>query len=74
MSWWQRLRRVFRREAADVKDAVDDAVDRGNAALDEREREMAASPEERLRIQQQRVESSDAEFDEVRRKIEGTRD
>ncbi len=69
MSLWKRMRRIFRREVADVKDAMDDAVARGDAALDEREREMNASPEEKLRIQQQRVAKADAEFDEIRGRI-----
>ena len=69
MSLWARIRRVFRREAAEVEDMVNDAVDRGNAVLDEKEREMTASPEEKLRIQQQRIDQTDAEFDEIRRRI-----
>jgi hypothetical protein len=68
--FWQRLRRVFRHEAAELHDVVGDAVERGNAALDRKEQEMTATPEERLRLQQQRVDESDTEFDQVRRRIE----
>jgi hypothetical protein len=68
---WDRLRAVFRREKAELDDAIADATERGNAALDAKEREQAASPEERLRIEQERAAAADDEFDAIRRKIEG---
>jgi hypothetical protein len=71
MGFWERLRRAVRREASDVQESVDDALGRANAALDRRERELTGSPEERLRLQEQRVSESDANFDEVRRRIDG---
>ena len=55
-----------------MSEAVDDATARGNAALDEREREQHASPEERLRIEQERAAANDDEYDAIRRKIEGS--
>ena len=72
MSFWDRLLAALRREKRDVGEAVDEFEQRANEALDRREREMAASPEERLRMEQERTDDIDAQFDEVRRRIEGS--
>lgn len=71
MSFWNRVLAALRREKRDVDEAVDEFEQRANEALDRREREMAATPEERLRMEQERSEEVDAQFDEVRRRIEG---
>ena len=68
---WDRLRAVFRREKRELDDALADATARGNEALDRRERELHASPEERLAIEQERAAAQDDEYDALRRKIEG---
>ena len=68
---WDRLRAIFRREKRELDDAIADATARGNEALDQRERELAASPEERLRIEQERANAQDDEYEALRRKIEG---
>ena len=67
---WSRLRAIFRREKREVDDALADATERGNEALDRRERELAASPEERLAIEQERAAAADDEYEALRRKIE----
>ena len=69
-SAWGRLRAMFRREKRELDDAIADATARGNEALDRREREMEASPEERLSIEQERAAAQDAEYEALRRKIE----
>ena len=71
MGIWDRIRAVLRREKRDFDVAVDEFKDRANAALDEREREQRATPDEKLRIEQQRGDDLDAEFDAVRRRIAG---
>jgi hypothetical protein len=71
MGTWDRIRAALRREKRDLDDAIDDVTRRGNAALDRRERELHASPEEKLAIEQERGEEIDAELDAVRRRIEG---
>ena len=71
MGLWDRIQAVLRREKRDLDDAVDDFTRRGNAALDRRERELTATPSERLAMEQERGEEIDAEFDAVRRRIEG---
>jgi hypothetical protein len=71
MGVWDRIQAVLRREKRDLDDAVDDLTERGNAALDRRERELHATPEERIAIEQERAEELDAEFEAVRKRIEG---
>lgn len=66
-----RLRTLFRREKRELDDALADATERGNEALDRRERELTATPEERLRLEAERAAAQDAEYDALRRKIEG---
>ena len=70
MSTWDRIRAILRRERRDLDDALVDFTERGNAALDRRERELNATPEEKLAIEQERAEEIDAELDAVRRRIE----
>ena len=70
MGVWDRIQAVLRREKHDLDDAIDDLTDRGNAALDRRERELHATPEEKIAIEQERAEELDAEFDAVRKRIE----
>ena len=70
MSAWDRIRAVLRREKRDLDEVIDDVTERGNAALDRRERELHATPEEKIAIEQQKGEELDAEFDAVRDRIE----
>lgn len=71
MSTWHRIKAALRREKADVDEAVDELTERGNAALDRRERELEATPEERLAMEQERAAELDEDFEAVRRRIEG---
>jgi len=71
MGAWDRVRKAFRREKRELDDIVGDANARANAALDRRERELNATPSERLAIEQERGADVDEEFDEVRKRIEG---
>jgi hypothetical protein len=70
MGFWNRLRAALRREKRELDKVVDGATRRADKALDERERELNATPEERLRIEQERAAKGDAEFDELRKRIE----
>lgn len=70
-SVWHRLRVLLGRGGRDIEDAIDDATQRGNDALDRRERELEASPEERLAIERERAEAQDDEYEALRRRIEG---
>ena len=71
MTTWDRIRAALRREKRDLDAAIDDATARGNATLDRKERELAASPEEKLKIEQERMAQVDADFEAARRRIEG---
>lgn len=71
MGAWDRIRKAFRREKRELDDIVGDATDRANAALDTRERELDATPAEKLEMEKQRGEAIDSEFDAVRKRIEG---
>lgn len=70
-STWDRLRAILRREKRELDDVIDDVAARGNEVLDRRERELAASPEERLSIERERAKVEDDEYEALRRKIEG---
>jgi len=70
MGAWERIKAALRREKRELDDAVEDMTARANAALDRRERELRATPEERLEIEQERGAAVDEEFDAVRRRIE----
>jgi len=72
MGTWARFRAALLREKRELDDAVDDLTERANDALDRRERELQASPAERLAMEQERALEIDAELDAVRRRIEGT--
>lgn len=71
MTFWERVRAVLGREKRDIGQAVREFEEQANRALDEREREQRATPQEKLAIQQARAAEADAAFDEVRRRIEG---
>lgn len=71
MGTWDRVRAALRREKKDLEQAVDEMKARANDALDRRERERDATPEEKLAIEQRRATEIDAELDAVRRRIEG---
>ena len=71
MGTWDRIRKAFRREKRELDDIVGDASKRANAALDRRERELDATPAEKLEMEQQRAAEIDSEFDAVRKRIEG---
>lgn len=70
-SFWDRLRAALGRERREVEAAIEEATARGNAVLEDKERELDATPEERLRIEAERAARHDAEYEAVRRKIEG---
>jgi hypothetical protein len=73
MGAWDRVRKALRREKRELDDIVGDATARANAALERRERELGATPSEKLAMEQERGTEVDADFDAVRRRIEGGR-
>lgn len=70
-STWDRIRAALRREKRDIDEALEELTADANATLDRKERELRATPEERLAMEQERDAEIDAELDAVRRRIEG---
>jgi len=71
MGTWDRIRAALRREKADIDEALAEFEVKANASLDRRERELRATPEERLAMEQERAAENDAEIEAIRRRIEG---
>ena len=65
------MRAALKREKRDLDEVVEEFTERANRSLDKRERELAASPEEKLEIEQERGRELDEDFEAVRRRIEG---
>lgn len=61
----------FKREARDVKDSVDQLEDRLDADLTRKERELNATPEERMEMIQAETSSDDA-FAAIQDRIDGS--
>jgi hypothetical protein len=68
---WDRIRAALRREKDDLDQAIDEMKTKANSSLDQKERELNATPAEKLVIEQQRAGDIDAELDAVRQRIEG---
>ena len=71
MGLWDKIRVALHKEKQDLDEAVDEWTTKGNAALDQRERELDATPIEKLRSEQQRANEIDDELDAIRKRIEG---
>lgn len=71
MGVWEAIRSALRREKRDLDEALDDFTQRANTSLDQRERELTATPAEKLAMEPERAEQLDAEFEAVRDRIEG---
>jgi hypothetical protein len=65
-----RLRAVLRREKAEVAESWGEAKARIEGALDRREAELQATPEERLAQVQRDIDASADDLEEIRRRIE----
>jgi hypothetical protein len=74
MSWWNRIMSFLRREAADVKEGLEQVGETLDAELARKERELAASPEERIDmiLEEQAVE--DQRFEDLTDRILGRDD
>jgi hypothetical protein len=71
MGTWDRIKAALRREKQELDQTIRDAESRGDAAMTKKEQDLTASPEEKLRLEQERGTANDAEFDAVRKRIEG---
>ena len=68
--FWDRVKKALKREAHDAKELMDETTERGNQAMDRRERELNATPEEKIVIEQERIAQNDAEFEALKKQIE----
>lgn len=71
MSWWERIKSILTREARDLKEGFGRLGDTLDAELARKERELEATPEERIDmiLDEQAVE--DGRFDELSERILG---
>ncbi len=69
MSWWQRVKKVLGREAADLKEGIEAVGSALDEELARRERELNATPAERLDMVLEEIEQSDARIDEIATEI-----
>ncbi|NNC90961.1 MAG: hypothetical protein HKN80_00575 [Acidimicrobiia bacterium] len=72
MSFWDRIKAIFQQEAADVKEGLTKAGKSLDAELARKERELAATPEERIDMILEEQEAEDARFEELENKVRGT--
>jgi hypothetical protein len=71
MSWWKRLIAIFKSEAADVKEGLSAVGKTLDVELTRKERELAATPEERIDMLLEEQDAEDARFDELTDKVLG---
>ena len=71
MSNWDRLRAALRREKRDIGAALSEFETKANATLDDKERELKASPAEKMAMEQARAQELDDQFQALRRQIGG---
>ncbi len=73
MSWWERVKQVLKREAADVKDMAKSGFESLDAELARKERELEASPAERVDMLLEQTAAEDERLaaleDKVRRRV-----
>lgn len=70
MPWWEKVTKFLKGEAEEARDLGRDLEEKISADLDRREREMKATPEERLDMVVEDAAQVDTAFDEVARRIE----
>jgi hypothetical protein len=69
MSWWERLKAVLRREAADVTEGFGKVAQSLDDELARKERKLAAGPEERIDILLEEQAGEDARFRELEERL-----
>jgi hypothetical protein len=65
MTWWERFKRTAIREAGAVKDEIERAAKSADEALAKKERELNATPAERVDMLLEDIEDADARFDDI---------
>ena len=71
MSWWERVKAVFQREAADISEGLGKVGKSLDAELARKERELAAGPTERIDMLLEEQADEDARFQELEERLRG---
>ena len=69
MSWWDRIKMIFKSEAADVKEGLSKAGAALDAELDRKQRELDAEPHERIDMLQEDIRAADDRFAELEARV-----
>ena len=69
MTWWEKLKAVAKRETEYVKEEVGRAADALDEALAKKERELEATPAERVDMLLDEIAEEDAQFEEIEEKL-----
>jgi len=67
MTFWDKVKSALQRDKVELDAVVADA----NQVMDRKERELNATPEEKLRLAQARADAADEEYEALKRKLEG---
>lgn len=71
MSWWNRLKAIFKSEASDIKEGLGKVGKSLDDGLARKERELAATPEERIDMILAEQEAEDDRFSDLQEKVLG---
>lgn len=71
MTLWDRIRAILKSEGSDVADQLGKARDQFDDFLTQKERELEATPKERMDMLTDDIKANDAEFDRIIDKAEG---
>lgn len=69
MTWWDKFKAIARREASAAKQELSRAADALDAALAKKERELDATPTERVDMLLDEIDREDAQFGELEAKL-----
>ncbi len=70
MSLWKSLKKIFKKEAADVQEGLSSLRDKLDDELSRREREMEASPSERIEMIQGEVDATGSRMEELEAELD----
>ena len=71
MTWWDKIKRITKREAAAVKEELGKAADALDDALAKKERELNATPAERVDMLLDEIADEDANFGDLESRVRG---
>lgn len=71
MTWFDRIKSFFASEARDVKESLDKAGKAIDEELAKKEKELEATPEERIDMILEEQQADDARFEELADKVKG---